>query len=435
MSIRRSFLVWLAFMLAAVGIVSAGASYVLMRYETDNFLDSQLRQIAHYVGDAPREPLHSAPSDPLYDPEDDFVVQVWGQDRAKIYDSDPDIAIPRQVTTGFSDIAAGSKTWRTYAFSTPGRTVQISQDMVVREELAAGAALRSALPVAISFPLSWLLLTLVIDRIMSRLRAVTALVEQQDVATPQPVPLDDVPLEVRPLVHAMNGLVDRLRLAMDRQRRFVSDAAHELRTPLAALALQIGNLSRVARGRVLLARLRDAEAGARRANHVVAQLLHLAHYESSQQPEARDSVDLSVLVASCVDEVRPFADDKDIRLSLSLGDRVRVLGRSSELRVLVSSILDNAIKYSPRGGAVDIETSNGAGHSVLSVTDTGPGIPAAMRERVFERFVRATDAETEGSGLGLAIVRSIASRHNMTIELVNRADPGGLTVRVEAMGI
>lgn len=142
-----------------------------------------------------------------------------------------------------------------------------------------------------------------------------------------------------------------------------------------------------------------------------------------------------MLVASCVDEVRPFADDKDIRLSLSLGDRVHVLGRPSELRVLVSNILDNAIKYSPRGGAVDIETSNGAGHSVLSVTDTGPGIPAAMRERVFERFVRATDAETEGSGLGLAIVRSIASRHNMTIELVNRADPGGLTVRVEAMGI
>ena len=137
-------------------------------------------------------------------------------------------------------------------------------------------------------------------------------------------------------------------------------------------------------------------------------------------------------MSSCVDEVRPFADDKDIHLSLSLGDGVHVLGRPSELRVLVSNILDNAIKYSPRGGAIDIETANGASRSVLSVTDTGPGIPIAMQEQVFERFVRATDGETEGSGLGLAIVRSIASRTDLSIELANRTDQHGLIVRVEA---
>jgi len=432
MSIRRSALLWLAVLLAIIGVVSAATSYHLMRSESDNFLDSQLRQIAYYIDDAPREPLHSVPSDPLYEPEDDFVVQIWGAGGAKVYDSDPDIAIPRQSRDGFSNIATKSATWRTYSFVTPGRTVQISQDMVVRDELAAGAALRSAVPVMAIFPLSWILLSLVIDRVMRRLRKVISIVQTQDAVTRRPIPLRTVPAEIQPLVRAMNELVDRLQQAMERQRRFVSDAAHELRTPLAALALQLGNLRRVARGRELLSRLADAEAGARRANVLVSQMLRLARYETGQDLDIIEIVDLSVLVQSCVDEIRPVADAKALRLSVALADRPQLKGRASELRVLIANILENAVKYSKPGGIVEVVTAAHPESVVLSVTDSGPGIPPAMAERVFERFVRGADSGTEGSGLGLAIVRSIANRHGIAVELVNRVQAHGLTVRVKA---
>jgi two-component system, OmpR family, sensor kinase len=432
MSIRRSVLTWLALLLSTIGLIGAAASYVLMRYETDNFLDSQLRQIAYYVGDAPRGPLHSVPTDPLYDPEDDFVVQIWDRGGNKIYESDPDIVIPRQETSGFADLTTNDKSWRTYSYDAPDRTVQISQDMVVREELATSAALRSALPVAVCFPLSWLLLTLVINRIINRLRRVVAIVEHQDVSASRALPLEDVPLEIQPLVQAMNELVDRLRTAVVRQQRFVSDAAHELRTPLAALTLQVGNLRRVAHGRDVLDRLKDVEAGVRRASRLVSQLLRLARYDSNPLESSREAADLSEVAIRCVEEVRPLLDEKEIRVSASLKYDAKVSCPAGELSLLVSNILDNAVKYSPRGSEIEVATSSHNGRAVLSISDTGPGIPAEMQNRVFERFVRAAAPDIDGSGLGLSIVRSIADRYGMTIALENRSDARGLIVRVEA---
>jgi signal transduction histidine kinase len=239
--------------------------------------------------------------------------------------------------------------------------------MVVREELATSAALRSALPVAVSFPLSWLLLSLVTNRVINRLRRVVTLVEFQDVSTTHAVPLEDVPLEIQPLVQAMNGLVDRLRMAVERQRRFVSDAAHELRTPLAALALQIGNLRRVARGRDMLERLTDVEAGARRASRLVSQLLRLAHYDSSHPAEPQQASDLSKIATRCVEDVRPLLEEKDIRLCATLNSGAMISCPADELSMLVSNLLDNAIKYSPPGSKIEIATSSDDGRAVLLI--------------------------------------------------------------------
>lgn len=432
MSIRRSAILWLAVLMTIIGAVSAATSYALMQAETDNFLDSQLRQIAFYIGDSPGEPLHSAPTDPLYDPEDDFVVQIWGAGAKTIYDSDPDIAVPRQADNGFSNLSTARNSWRTYTFVTPGRTVQISQDMVVRHELAAGAALRSAIPVAVIFMLSWALLSLVIDRVMRRLGSVIAIVQAQDATTRRPIPLDAVPLEIRPLVMAMNELMDRLQQAMDRQRRFVSDAAHELRTPLAALALQIGNLRAVARSPELRERIDDAEAGARRANSLVSQLLRLARFESQSDGGPLEGVDLARLVDLCASETRPLADSKSIDIRLLLDRPVIVHGRAAELKVMISNILENAIKYTKPGGTIEASTALRADRAILSIKDTGPGIPEHMMERVFERYVRVPNNDAEGSGLGLSIVRSIAERHNISVRLANRASMQGLEVRLEA---
>jgi two-component system OmpR family sensor kinase/two-component system sensor histidine kinase QseC len=431
MSLRWTALRWLAALSLLIGAVSASVSYLLMRSEAANLLDSQLRQIAYYVGDRPSEPLHSAPGDPLYDPEDDFVVQIW-EGAAKIYDTDPDIAVPRQGSDGFSNIKTAKNRWRTYTFVAPGRTVQISQDRVVRDELAAGAALRSAIPVAIIFPLSWVLLSFVINRVMGRLKPVIAVVEAQDLDTLKPVPIDDVPLEVRPLVRAMNGLVGRLQQSFERQRRFIADAAHELRTPLGALALQIGNLRRVARGKETQARLADLEAGMRRANALVAQLLRLARYDAHASAGATQPIRLADCLSAAIDEVEPIAVSKTIVIETAVEGDPSIVGVAEDLRVLIVNLIDNAVKYAPRGSCVHARLAMEDGRPCLTVSDEGPGIPEALRERVFERFVRATDSEVEGSGLGLAIVRSVAERHGLEVALLDRPDRPGLTVRLQA---
>jgi signal transduction histidine kinase len=430
-SLRHTALVWLAALLGATGTVSAAASYFLVQAETNEFLDGQLRQIAYFVGDTPLGPLRPAPDDPLYDPEDDFLVQIWDSSGTSVRASDPTVIIPRRSVTGFSDETTSDERWRTFAYVVPGHTVQISQRMAVREELAADAALRSAVPIAVLIPLSWLLLGFVINRVMRRLNRVTAIVTARETESREPIPLKDVPSEVAPLVRAMNNLLERLRENLERQRSFVSDAAHELRTPLAALHLQIGNLRRVARGRQLLSRLTDLEDGARRASNLVAKLLRLARYDANLPCSPKDEVDIDDVIAHCLEELSPVATQDGIAIEIQAEASLRVWGRAVDLRILLSNLLDNAVRYTPTGGRVVVRSSTNAdGCGIVEICDTGPGIPAYLHERVFERFFRTGSPEIEGTGLGLSIARSIAERHAISISLENGSGGAGLMVRL-----
>lgn len=430
-SLRREALLWLSGLLGVLGVASAASSYYLVQDETNSFLDSQLRQIAYYVDDTPSVPVRPTPDDPLYEPEDDFLVQIWDVAGRSILASDPGVPIVRRTTTGFSNETTPSETWRTFTYVTPQRTVQISQRLSVREELARDSALRSALPVVVLIPLSWLLLGFVIDRVMRRLDRLAAVVGAREADSREPIPLRDVPREVVPLVRAMNDLLDRLGRALERQRRFVSDAAHELRTPLAALQLQIGNVRGVAKGRDLLSRLADLEAGARRASNLVAQLLRLARYDADHRPAPADVLDLTALVEDCVREIAPVAAAAGLAVAIKAGTALRLRGVASELRILIANLLDNAVRYTPRGGTIEIEAGIGAdGNGLVEIRDSGPGIPEQLRDRVFERFFRASAPTIEGSGLGLAIARSIAEHHGIAIVLENRACGIGLTARL-----
>jgi two-component system OmpR family sensor kinase len=247
-----------------------------------------------------------------------------------------------------------------------------------------------------------------------------------------PVSDAGLPDEVRPLVQELNLLFGRVRTAFDTQQNFVADAAHELRTPLAALKLQVQSLERSEqRADSLDARklaISRLSAGIERATRLVEQLLVLARQEASAAP--RQPVVLADLAKRAVADLIGVAQNKHIDLGLQRADGGEVEGQPEALMILLRNLIDNAIKYTPTGGTVDVSVLADQGGMSVTVEDSGPGIPAEERERVFDRFYRVPGSEAAGSGLGLAIIKSIAERHGAVLELGASERLGGLAATV-----
>jgi two-component system OmpR family sensor kinase len=247
-----------------------------------------------------------------------------------------------------------------------------------------------------------------------------------------PVSEAGLPDEVRPLVQELNLLFGRVRTAFDAQQHFVADAAHELRTPLAALKLQVQSLERSdspEAKRVAVGRL---TAGIERATRLVEQLLVLARQEASMAGGApRQPVDIGGLARRAVADLAGVAQAKGIDLGVQRADAAEVEGQPDALMILLRNLVDNAIKYTPQGGTVDVSVVAEENHGVrVTVEDSGPGIPPAERERVFDRFYRVPGSDAAGSGLGLAIIKSIAERHDATLALGESKRLGGLEATV-----
>lgn len=426
MSLRWSSLIAIAAVLLVVGIGAALVSYFAVRREAHRFLDKQLQQVAVYALDARslRPAIKSTRNR-----EDDLLVQVWDSADAPMRSTNPAIAIPRSSGTGFSNETVARHDWRVYTLVEGERTVQIAQQIEARTELAEHAALGAVLPIIILIPVAWLFLGLVIYLVMKPLGRIAATLSARSAADTTPIPVAGVPSEVLPLVAAMNHLLSRLQQTLERQRRFISDAAHEMRTPLAALTLQIGNLRPLSRGAALHARLDDLEAGARRATHLTNQMLQLARLEAGTGGQEHTPQDLGVLAQACVAELEPIAKARGLRLSMQRRSAVPLVGDARELRTLLTNLIENALHYTPSGGEITIETLEEGRHGIR-ITDSGPGLDPDLLERVFERFFRAAPQHVEGTGLGLAIARSIADGHDIALTLANRADRSGLVAEL-----
>jgi two-component system OmpR family sensor kinase len=241
-----------------------------------------------------------------------------------------------------------------------------------------------------------------------------------------PLPAAGLPEEVLPLVDELNLLFGRVRVSLAAHQQFIADAAHELRSPLTALKLQAQALRRApdeASRQAAVARLND---GIERTIQLVSQLLALAREEGERAPEAQwQRIELRDLARQAVADVLPQAQAKRIDIGLVTPDPVWVRGQPEPLHILLRNLLDNAVKYSPEGGQVDVSISDGA-QPRLTVEDSGPGIPEAEHERVFDRFYRVAGSEGAGSGLGLAIVQTIAKRHGANVQLSRSSRLGGL---------
>jgi len=429
-SLRTQLWLWLLGLLTVVGLITAGASYWYTRAEMESFLDHQLRQVAINIDHVGR--LSAQPGDnPVpHDLEDDLNIQVWDSAGTALRVTKAQDSIPRQHISGFSDTQSGGLRWRTYTATSPAQTVQVSQQAVVREELAQDAAVRALVPIGIILPLAWLLLGIVTNRVLGGLDGLVRRLAQRSPGDDTQIALTEVPSELRPMVAAVNDLFGQLHRHLLAQKRFVADAAHELRTPLAALQLQINNLRQNNRSDQLGGRIDDLERGIKRASSLAVQLLKMARYQSDEISTQRVPVDLVELMKAAIADVLPIADHRRQDIGLVRADGVVVLGDPADLRVLAGNLLENAIRYTPEGGVIDVSIARGGIGAVIEVVDSGPGIAVDEIARVFEPFYRAAGSGTEGSGLGLAIAARIAERHGLIIELVNRTDRTGLIARI-----
>ena len=416
----------------ALGVVLAGvAAYRNVLRETEALFDYQLRQMAMSLRD--QGEIAPAQAGALADADFDFVVQIWSVDGRAIYASRAHSELPTRAVLGFADVAVDSTTWRTYSVATPARVIQVAQPVPIRQRLAARAALRSVLPLVAVAPLLAAAVWWLVALALAPLRRVASDVRTRDAESLAPLPLADLPDEVAPLVQALNALLQRLSTSFGAQRAFVSDAAHELRSPLTALRLQIGRLRHAADATARESALDALSAGIERAVRLVEQLLTLARSEPEAQAPSPERIDLGELVRQAVADTVPYALSRSTEFALDAEDAVQTRGDRVALSALVRNLADNAVRYSPPGSKVQVSVRRENGAPTVQIDDAGPGIPAADRERVFDRFFRrdagAQDEATQGTGLGLAIVKSVAARHGASVALQD-SPLGGLRVVV-----
>ena len=428
-SLRWTALLWMTAMLSIVGIAGAAVSYRLASDEANAFLDSQLQQIALNACAGVPDTTDSLPSQ--HDSEDDFSVEIWNGAGEAFHASRSAVYIPRRSRAGFADVHAAGEDWRVYTSIDGARIVQVAHREVVRREIAQHAAISAAIPILVVIPLAWLLIGWALGRFLGRLTTLASAIAERSLDSKDPIPLEGVPKEVRPLVFGMNSLIERLHYALDQQRRFVSDAAHELRTPLTALCLQIENLQHEL-GQGAGACLSELERGTRRASALIDQLLRMARYDASREVDMAEPVDLPELLKSCLADQVPIAESRGVDLGITTMERAYILGAHNELKNLFANLIDNAVRYTPPGGAVDVSIRPCGERAVVKIADTGCGIPEDLLPRVFDRFFRAAPPGIEGNGLGLSIVKAIADRHDLEVELGPR-DGGGLVATVSGV--
>ncbi|MGE3772910.1 MAG: sensor histidine kinase [Gammaproteobacteria bacterium] len=421
MSLRYRLLIVVLGVALATTLAATGATYYWARHEIDELLDYQLRQQALALRDKAYLLGNVAVVEP--DPEQHVVIQLWDRRGALRYLSHRAVDIARPERYGYANVSGSGEDWRVYATELGPWIVQLAQPLEQRRTIAASAAWRMLLPLLAMLPLLSGAMWWIVGRVLAPITALAGRIATRENAL-EPIAAGGLPAEVALTVHALNDLIARLKDVLARQQEFMADAAHELRTPLTAITLQAQLLERAASRAESADALVELKRGIARSTHLVERLLTLARLDVASEYEPTRPVDLGALVDASLVNARLLAQDRDIALAARVEPAVGIEGIESQLQSLVDNLLDNALRYTPRGGRVHVELAARRHGAVLSVADSGPGIPEADRGRVFDRFYRVPGSTVQGSGLGLAIVKRVADLHGASIE-VGESDLGG----------
>ena len=426
-SLRMRLLVFLLAAIVLAGAVQGALAYRSALDEADALFDYHMQQTALALRSGlPVDAQGLGPGLDLDDENHEFIVQVWTNEGLRIFESAVGAALPQIAVLGFTNVQARGGTYRVFSMQTRSQVIQVAQNMAVRQGMARSLALRTLAPLAFMAPLLVLAVWWGVSRSLAPVERVRRQLAQRQADDLSPVNDAQLPDEVQPLVGELNLLFERVQRAFDAQEHFVADAAHELRSPLAALRLQLQGLQRAGDDTARAAAIERLSAGIDRATRLVEQLLTLARQESGST--ATEPVDLRAIAQLALADVAPAAQARSMDVGLLDSEAATVPGNVEALRMLVRNLLDNAIKYTPPGGQVDVQVRADNGHAVLTVEDSGPGIAPEHRERVMQRFVRETAEGAPGSGLGLAIVLAIAQRHGAVVALDSSPRLGGLRV-------
>lgn len=433
-SLSRRLLVSLASVVVAAWVATAVFSYLDARDRIGRMLDDHLVQAAHLLlvqGGGSNEPSRPPSHWGKQEEGHSLVYQGWSDDGRLLFRSADAPPTPlSDRAEGFALVQREGMSWRVFGARSGNVRVQVAEHADFRDELAGTIARHLLHPVVFAIPILALLIWLSVRWGLSPLRALAGEVEARKPENLVPLEPREAPAEARPLVSALNALFRRVASSVESERRFTADAAHELRTPLAAIRTH---------AEVALAAHDDAERaralehvteGTERASRLVAQLLQLARLDARATPPPMVPVDVSELAVRQVGEHAPIAAEKQVNLGLAddSEDAVTVAGDAELLSVLIRNLVDNAVRYTPSGGRVDVSVRAVGERVLLRVVDSGPGIPGEERARVLERFYRGRGTHQEGSGLGLSIVARIAELHGAELTLDDGPYGHGLAV-------
>ncbi len=431
-SIRSRLLVWMLSALALVGIAASGMTYFEAREDVNDLFDYQLQQMAlsleHRPGVASR--ISRGDAEDRVE-ESDFVTEIWNRRGQLIFTSHPRMVLPRAAGHGYAMHSWRDSSWRTYETSWHGLTIQVAQPMTARAEMAAAMALRILVPVLLLIPFLGVVIWISVGRGLLPLKEIGAALAARSPSAMSPLSAAHLPVEVAPMVTAVNDLLARLSMAMQTQRQFIADAAHELRTPLTAIQLQLQLVERADSPAERETALAELRSGIGRAIHLIQQLLALARAEPQAILVASGAVPIDDLARAVVADYAALAVDKGVDLGITRLEPAMVDADAESLRVMLGNLVDNAIRYTPSGGRIDLSVSAIAADAVLEVEDNGPGISPEHLSRIFDRFYRQPGTQVSGSGLGLAIVKNIVERHRGRITLGVGSGGQGLKATVQ----
>lgn len=425
-SISRRMLSLLFGGFVAVTLTASVATYLKAREEVDELFDHQLIQVAHaFSHQDSASSSHTTNFD--IEEEDELAVQVWkGTVPVFVSTRGGPQSLQRE---GFSTVFSGNKFWRVFVLRADNQIIQVSQPLGARRELSVNFALRTIVPLLVV--LSFFCLIIWIS-VRNGLRPLTQLAEEVSRRSPaslDPLQVDELPAEISPLVSRLNLLLERLGKTLELQKQFVADAAHELRTPLAVIGIQLRILERSSSEAERAEAFSKLREGIERATRMVGQLLVLARLEP-EAPLVLSDIALGELACEVVAERSWLAEKKGLDLGITNCEPTQVAGEIEALRAIIANLVDNAVNYTPPGGTVDVAVHRSDRDAIIQVVDTGPGIPPAERKRVFDRFYRRGGGDCPSSGLGLAIVKSAVDRLGGTVTLAEGEGGRGLKVTV-----
>lgn len=414
---------WIMVFCAVFALLAGTLSGILVFHEAQELQDLQLEQIGALINhDRAAFPNKIVTGTENHeDIDEQIIVQLLIPDSAY----PQTLPVPADLKDGFYTLNLKGMDWRIFVMTTQKATrYAIAQNDHLRDELAFGSAASTTLPLLLLAPLLMLMVHFMIAYSFRPIRELSEHVDQRKENDLTPLTDDHIPHEITPFVNSINQLLQRSGQLLTQQRRFVADAAHELRTPLTALSLLTENLSRAGDMQAVQERLVPLQESMTRMQTLVSQLLNLARIQGKQS-ETQQAITFLSLVQQIMVDLYPLAEAKQIDLGINRKEEVSLLDQNGGLNLLVRNALDNAIRYTPAGGQIDIDLFTENGEAVLRICDTGQGIPEKELTQVFEPFHRAKGTQEAGNGLGLTISQEVAQQLGGSIHLQNR-QYGGL---------
>ena len=393
----------LILMFLPLSIIAGAFSYYQTYHEAEELQDDLLRQTAAYIN--PKTTDYTQIGS-----ENHILIQTFGQEDT--------VPLSDTLGEGFHTIKGSvddddddDDEYRAYIRQTPQGKIAVLQETEYRDDLAATAAYQSVLPLLIALPLMILLTVWITYRAMRPVKTLSASLGKRRSDDLSPLDGEDVPSEIQGFVTAINQLLQRTGENIRRQQRFIADAAHELRSPLTALSLQAERLTKLPQSDEAREQTGLILQSIQRNRHLLEQLLTHARAQGSETQRNLTDISLQAQFRRVLQELMPLALDKQQDIGVAVENDLRIRADDTEIYTLIKTFTDNAIRYTPAGGRIDIGFSETPTTLAIWVEDDGPGIPAAERSRVTDAFYRILGTEQQGTGLGLSIADAIAKRY------------------------